>query len=244
MKTLNQWVCCDGKLPIRADGKGIASCSDSTTWCNYYDALRSRHGNGIGFVFTGNGIIGIDIDDCVDADGFLNSESIEIIERIGSYSELSMSGKGIHIYVRGRVARHGYKRSGLEIYDSGRFFVYTGKRVSGDSIIQNQDGIDWLVAKYFGHRTHDKGSSRVIYPIRFRTPKKGKIFLLSEYDRPIGVGMRNMALTSIAGQLRNCGYGKKLAYWELSRANRDACEEKLEKQELINIINSIWRYKK
>jgi len=52
---------------------GAGSTTNPATWGAYDDAKRARQRlelDGIGFVFVdGGGIVGIDLDDCISADG-------------------------------------------------------------------------------------------------------------------------------------------------------------------------------
>ena len=109
-----------------------AKINDSSTWGSFQDALEccARHQfEGIGFVFADTDpFVGIDLDECIDdATGEISSEAAAIVERFGSYTEISPSGKGLHIIVEGHLTEGGRKKDGIEIYDRGRFFTVTGK---------------------------------------------------------------------------------------------------------------------
>lgn len=105
---------------------------------NYYKELESRLNDniGLGFVFNGDGIIGIDLDEVIENNS-LKKSAIEIINSIDSYIEKSPSGKGIHFI--GRVNKEiqslkkVYDNLRVEIYPSKRFFTVTGQVLS-DSI--------------------------------------------------------------------------------------------------------------
>ena len=94
LKELNQWVCTrgDSKIPRRAYIDGAASSTDQSTWASF-DMARSSVENGyydyVGFVFNDNGIVGIDIDDGYDEDGFVSSLAADIIGKCQSYTEKS-----------------------------------------------------------------------------------------------------------------------------------------------------------
>ncbi len=59
-----------------------------------------------------------------------------IINAMDSYTELSRSGKGVHIWVRGDIGR-GYHRGGVEVYSRERYIIMTGN-VLGDHPIQDR----------------------------------------------------------------------------------------------------------
>ena len=94
-----------------------------------YDAAPERY-TGIGFVL-GNGIVGIDLDDCIGDDGKLSDFAQTIVRESQTYWEISPSGKGIKLFCLGDLAE-GYKRttadgSRVEAYAGGRYFTVTGK---------------------------------------------------------------------------------------------------------------------
>ena len=50
-------------------------------------------------------IVGIDIDHCIDpGTGIIDDKAKKIVDRLNSYSEISPSGQGLHIFVRGSSA--------------------------------------------------------------------------------------------------------------------------------------------
>lgn len=63
--------------------------------------------------------------------------ALAIINELSSYTELSQSGTGWHVIVRAVLAPGRNRAGRVEMYDSGRFFVMTGKTdplVSGKEI--------------------------------------------------------------------------------------------------------------
>lgn len=83
---------------------------------------------GIGLLLTGNGIIGVDIDDCKVT--FANQPSVKqwVFEAItqGAYCEQSPSRKGLRLFMRGILPGKGRKVGALEIYADARFLTVTG----------------------------------------------------------------------------------------------------------------------
>lgn len=132
LRSTNQWVCWAGgarKIPVTATGKN-ASVSDPSTWLSFEQACEaySKDENicGIGFVFNGNGITGIDIDNVVK-DGVISPETTKLLDSIDSYTEYSPSGNGIHCFIRGNIpSGRGMKNDQIEMYDRGRYFTVTG----------------------------------------------------------------------------------------------------------------------
>jgi hypothetical protein len=81
--------------------------------------------NGIGFVLTRNDPFGfIDLDEAPD-DNEAYERQIKIFREFNSYSELSPSGKGLHIIIKGELP-HGRRRASIEVYSSERYMTMTG----------------------------------------------------------------------------------------------------------------------
>ncbi len=81
---------------------------------------------GIGYVFNGNGIVGIDLDGVME-DGQLTEAAKAMLEELNTYTEVSPSGKGVHCLVYGQMpGGKGKKVDELEMYDRGRYFTVTG----------------------------------------------------------------------------------------------------------------------
>jgi putative DNA primase/helicase len=88
---------------------------------------------GIGFVLTvDDPYCGIDLDDCRNPDtGEFEAWAQEIVQEIDSYTEISPSGEGLHILVKGKLTGPGLNRGQVEIYDRGRYFTFTGMLLPG-----------------------------------------------------------------------------------------------------------------
>jgi putative DNA primase/helicase len=82
---------------------------------------------GVGFVFApDDGLAGIDLDHARNPDtGEIASWAQQIVDRFASYTEVSPSGTGLHIIVRGAVTA-AVKKDKVEIYDRARYFTVTG----------------------------------------------------------------------------------------------------------------------
>jgi primase-polymerase (primpol)-like protein len=82
------------------------------------DAAERRKMDGIGFAFLpGDGLIGIDIDGAIDLEtGEMSQRAQGIIKACASYTELSPSGKGVHIVVEGETKSFKSNDIGLEVF--------------------------------------------------------------------------------------------------------------------------------
>lgn len=125
------------KVPYQArtpDRK--ASSTDPATWARFDEAIanvEAGRAEGIGFVFTdGDPFAGVDLDKCRDPKtGAIEAWAAAIINCLDSYSEVSPSGRGVHIIVEGSVPAGGNRRGSVEMYSSARFFTMTGQRLQG-----------------------------------------------------------------------------------------------------------------
>ena len=96
----------------------------------------------------------MDVDHCIDPDtGALNEIVSAILTKLPpTYIELSPSGTGLHIFLRGTMPDKGNKNeaNGVEMYAHSRFFTMTGKRY-GDSpmeIAEDNGALAWIHATY------------------------------------------------------------------------------------------------
>jgi len=129
------------------------------TWTDFETVLNAyRNGggfDGIGYALAGSGYTGIDFDDCIKADGQVDSATVDAITEIDSYTERSPSGTGFKTLVRGKLPGTGHhKKFGdieLGVFDSGRYFCITGKREESVSakIEDRQDQLNALVRRYW-----------------------------------------------------------------------------------------------
>jgi putative DNA primase/helicase len=144
LKVRPQWVnwkyAWDGKKwtkhPYSPRTGRKASSTDLLTWSTFEEAVEAyEHGRfaGLGFVFcSGDPYTGVDLDGCVDEYGQIAPWALEIAGYLNSYTELSATGTGLHIIVRGDVPNR--RKGNVEVYSSKRFFTVTGHvvEVGGD----------------------------------------------------------------------------------------------------------------
>lgn len=139
LKREDRWVCWrtedrggkPTKVPINPLTGNRAMSNNPSTWGSFYDAIECLQKgtglNGIGFMFNGDGIVGVDIDNCRDPEsGVIEDFAKDIINTIDSYTETSQSGKGIHIICSGKLPEGKRRKGSVEMYETGRFFVMTG----------------------------------------------------------------------------------------------------------------------
>lgn len=106
-----------------------ASATDLMTWTGFGVAVETFEAggyDGIGFVFcSGDPYAGIDLDKCRNKEtGYIEEWAQEILDTADGYAEVSPSGTGVHIVVKGKAPCK--KRGSVEAYDIKRFFTVTG----------------------------------------------------------------------------------------------------------------------
>lgn len=166
LKELNQWCCFKlqqrngrtTKIPIDANTGEFGRSDDESTWADFDTAQRAIHHykcDGIGFYFKPP-YFGIDLDNVrqeierYKQDDHDNNIVSEFVELMGSYTELSVSGNGVHIIAKGELPEGGRRKGNVEMYDSGRFFAMTGQSIGGYLFIVEDEmqKIKYLHNKY------------------------------------------------------------------------------------------------
>ena len=76
----------------------------------------------------GDGLACYDLDNVIKADGLLHRDAVEVLTSVLNplWIERSMSGRGLHVFVRGDAPS--YQRDRVSFYSWGRFIVVTGRR--------------------------------------------------------------------------------------------------------------------
>jgi putative DNA primase/helicase len=144
LKQRKQWVCWRAEMRNNKNTKvpydprtGLRAGSIYCwTWADFENAIQTmekKRFDGIGFVFAEeDDFIGIDLDHILDKDGqIIVPWAAEIVKKLASYTELSVSGDGLHILAKGKIPRSGTDgkqgdQPHIEMYKSGRYFCMTG----------------------------------------------------------------------------------------------------------------------
>ena len=122
----------------------LGNHSDPNTWSTFDDAVKAIENNqqGIGYCFLGGDIHGLDIDHCRNPrTGQLCAEAMQVLSRIPSWSEYSVSGQGLHVFFKGNVRGKQLTETCLQYWNpknSPRFFALTCDMV-GDAFLTLKD---------------------------------------------------------------------------------------------------------
>jgi KaiC/GvpD/RAD55 family RecA-like ATPase len=97
--------------------------------------------DGIGFEFEPP-YVGVDLDHCRNADtGEIEQWASDMVAHLDSYTEVSLSGTGLHIIVKGTLPPGRRRCGGIEMYDGGRYFTMSGRHVEGSPLtIEDRTG--------------------------------------------------------------------------------------------------------
>ena len=161
------------KVPFNPFFMKNASVDKPKTWVRLDDAIDDglinyKSINGIGIVLNDTDLTVIDVDQITDSTGNVITENItdlpiikELVKKFNSYAEVSPSGKGIHIFIKGKIkptedeetTKNGvFKYDGYTakyeffdgvVFSKGRFVTVTGN-IIGDVKTINAVDLDEL----------------------------------------------------------------------------------------------------
>ncbi|MDB2249995.1 hypothetical protein [Halorubrum ezzemoulense] len=177
----------DGRKIPRApwetgDALRYVSAMDPANRTSLVEAVRWQsklpHDLNLAFAITRDDpIVFVDLDNVV-IDGEPSRAAQRVIEKADSYTALSTSGTGIHIFVRGSLSEKIKSLTGplndtsdqtLEVYDRNRFVAMTGDHLNGTSkqLASADSFLDQLETKYasVSSETPDKAT---VEPLRDR----------------------------------------------------------------------------
>lgn len=199
---------------------------DQNNWTTYEEAeqyQRDANVQSVGLAFEiCDGIVGIDLDDCIDADGKISDFASDLVKKTDTYVEISPSGTGLHILGLGRKRKaliHTGTSQKIEIYSENRFFTFTGKGFKeGRTELTNIDDLlDELYSQY----------------------EKGEVDI-DQLLQGVKEGERNDAGIKIATWYRRKGLDKKDALNKLMDWNAKN-DPPLNLQEIGHIVDSAYR---
>lgn len=187
LKNTKQWICHLNKVPKSPLYNGNASPTDSSTWGTYEQAVnacKQYNYSGIGFVFTAESeYCGIDIDHCIDANGEINKNALDIVDTMDSYAEISPSGTGVHIIYKGKVHDDWKKKKTnalgegvhLEMYQKDRYFTVTENRFNTSDVNEREKYAELIYKAYMQAAEKPKSEEK-------SSDKKSKHLTLTDKD--------------------------------------------------------------
>ena len=120
----------------KPDGDGFAkvpigSHSDPKTWCTFDElCAKLKPGQGIGYNFLGGDLHPLDLDHVRNPEnGNICAEAMVLLSRLQTFSEISISGRGLHVMFKGNVRGKQLGETCVQYWNpknSPRFFTITG----------------------------------------------------------------------------------------------------------------------
>ncbi|MBX3316473.1 MAG: hypothetical protein KF902_06360 [Phycisphaeraceae bacterium] len=163
LKTMPRWACWKAvsnreggkpkKIPIDPHTGGAAKSTDPATWGTFDEAIaslaRDPSLSGVMFALGEDiGIVGVDLDGCIDADGVMTPEARVLVEEFDTYAERSPSGSGVKMLCYGKKPGKRCRKKDvhgcheIEVYSKKRFFVITGLRLDDVSPVINERQVE------------------------------------------------------------------------------------------------------
>ncbi|WP_144290184.1 DUF5906 domain-containing protein [Ideonella sp. A 288] len=177
MRAVNQWliyrVSQSAKRPGKLDKIPLhyATCqptsvtaaeswTDVTTAVSVASVLGDTYG--VGFCFTPNcGFWFLDLDSCLLGPGLWSPLAVRMVTQAlpGAAVEVSVSGKGLHLFGSGRVPPHSNRNAEhhAELYTADRFCALSGDSLQGDCSVDLTERISWVASTYFPARAAAAG---------------------------------------------------------------------------------------
>jgi len=213
------------KPPYQSTGK-LAETNNPATWTDFETAKEAACCfSGVGFVLTKDDpFVALDFDNCrCPAFDFLDTEissghnlvlpSVRnLISNLNSYTEVSPSGKGIRIFLRGKLPVDGRKKGDFEVYQSGRYVTITGHVIDGFPSTIEARQVE-LSAFY-----------QAVFGLPEKTTKQETISKVPP-DTPIADWREvlELAFENTGGSLKHLYSGNHSAYPSHSEADFDLC---------------------
>lgn len=247
LKKLKQWVCWDGrtgrKLPICPRG-GAGSSTDSNTWGTYEEAVEATNVNGydgVGFVFQkGDGLAGIDLDNCLDSNGHMNSFASSIVERVETYAEISPSGKGIKVIGLCDQDYSGKNTPEIELYTHSRFFAITGECITYDEL----GDISEILQEYCSKAREYNSDTPAVWGEREASTDllaASAAYLEAMEPSVSGMGGHDNLLTACYRMLVDFALTPADAFDQIINHFNDRCDPPWEDNDIARKINEVYR---
>lgn len=164
LRDLKQWVAWQLEprpgqpkpTKVPKNTRGNAATTRPEDWMTFAEAValaKEKGYSGVGFVFTKNDpYVGVDLDGLLDAKSLaMTPAAKDIVQTLApAYVEISQSGKGIHVIVKGVLPEGARRKGPIEVYSEGRYFAITGNIMAGSatSIPDRTEALAQFHAKY------------------------------------------------------------------------------------------------
>lgn len=114
--------------PVTQKGASSVRESDWDTYDRCVNFTKEKNYSGEGIVLIDDGLTCVDLDNCIE-NGKINKDAQWIINELDSYTERSVSGTGVHIFLYSNEefdkTRFSKTKIPIEIYKKNRYIVFT-----------------------------------------------------------------------------------------------------------------------
>lgn len=138
------------KPPYSVHTDKLAEHTNPKSWGTFEQALdkvkTAGKYHGVGFELSaGEGLVAWDLDHCIDPkSGKLEAWAKEIVDALNSYTEITPSGEGLRIFVKGDIPEDGRKKGPIECYKHLRYVTVTGYHYPNTPLVINEsDDVMW-----------------------------------------------------------------------------------------------------
>lgn len=164
LRQRHQWVIAGAdKSPMGVGPNGLyrVKVTDPSQWHDFETAATAAHaaGLGIGYVLHESdpySCIDLDVKDATNEpnpEKWTTPQQFDLFYRVlqncDSYAETSRSGKGLHIWVRGKIGK-GVRRDGAEVYSQERYIICTGQVIADRPIHDRQEMLNNMATQMRG----------------------------------------------------------------------------------------------
>jgi hypothetical protein len=231
------------KVPRRvASPTQCASVVDPATWATFDDCVEAYSAltedarwrplkiAGIGLVLVGDGLVCVDLDCAITPQG-LTPAAAKIVGKVATYTEVSPSGQGLHLWVLGELARALSSRT-LEAYDRARYICTTGQRFAGTP--PDPEPAPRLL-ELIDQASKPEPPGAILLTTRPEEPRIRR-------QTPIAKGARDTTLFRIAARLVAEGTHGPALLDALMEVNARLCDPPLPAADVRKIARSASRY--
>ena len=155
-----------------------AKSNDSSTWTTYDKAMEfaiRKKCTGVAFALQKElNICCVDLDHCM-VDGKMNDSAKKVLKEFGkTYCEKSISGKGLHIFCKGKLPQDYVQRNEIiEMYDDKRFISMTGIKLKySENKLSDVKNLSQINIKYLGE------PQKIAPKVSLPTLDKGERFII------------------------------------------------------------------
>ncbi|MBN8964591.1 MAG: hypothetical protein J0H89_04250 [Rhizobiales bacterium] len=208
------------KVPFQPNG-AKAKSNDPGTWTALGAALKAvNRFDGVGFCLFNTEIAAFDLDDCRDPDtGMISPWARELVARVGSYTEVTISGTGLRIIGLANGERTSRKQpvedgGSLETYRRNeRYIVMTGDVLpeTSEELVNIDAHIDAIVAELDAKKRIRKNNDKSAVSTNAQNASDGDDLwdLVRNGCGDNYGGDRSRAVWAVINGLLRCGYRKE-----------------------------------